>query len=76
MKKIVKKALRCIKQCLSVVLVLTICMFSSIDVYAAQSRTENFDKTYSISGNQADDLISVAEKQIGKKESELGGTRR
>ena len=74
MKKIVKKALRCIKQCLSVVLVLTICMFSSIDVYAAQSRTENFDKTYSISGNQADDLISVAEKQIGKKESELGYT--
>lgn len=73
-KEFVKKVLSCIKRCLSSALVLSICVFSSIDVYAVQSRTENFNKTYSISGNQADDLISVAEKQIGKTESALGYT--
>lgn len=73
-KEFVKKVSSYIKRCLSVVLVLTICMLSSIDVYATQSRTENFDKTYSISGNQADDLVNVAQKQIGKTKSALGYT--
>ena len=65
---------KCSKRCLSIVLLLFMVMFCSTNVYATQSHTENFDKTYSLGSNQAENLVNVAQKQIGKTKANLGYT--
>ena len=63
-----------IRRYLGIIILICGIIFSATCVYATQSRTENFDKTYSLGTNQADNLINVAQKQIGKSKSNLGYT--
>ncbi len=68
MKKSAKKILSCF---LSVVtLTFTIPLIAN----ATQSRDHNFSKSYFLNGNPADDMLSVAQAQIGKTKSDLGYT--
>ena len=60
--------------CLGIILLLFLLTFSSINVYATQSHTENFNKTYSLGTDQAQNLLNVAEKQLGKSKANLGYT--
>ena len=53
-------------------MVMLICF--SVDVCATQSRTGNFDKTYSLGANQAENIVNVALKQLGKSKANLGYT--
>ena len=62
------------KRCLEVIILILGLLFSSTYVYATQSHTENFDKTYSLGVNQAENLVNVAQKQIGKSKANLGYT--
>ena len=66
------------KKVLSIVLVLTvICaslVLSSTPVSATQSRAGNFDSGYSLTGNGGDDIVRIAEAQIGKTGAQLGYT--
>lgn len=41
------------------------------DVYAYQTRTGYFSKNYSLSGNQANDIVAVAKAQLGKTQGNL-----
>ena len=43
-------------------------------VYATQSRSYNFSKNYTLTGNYANDIVSVAKAQLGKTQSQLGYT--
>ena len=63
-----------IRRYLGIIILICGIIFSATCVYATQSRTENFDKTYSLGTNQADNLINVAQKQLGKSKSNLGYT--
>ena len=60
--------------CLRLMLLLFMFTISSVSVYATQSRTENFNKTYSLGSNQAENLVNVALKQVGKRKANLGYT--
>lgn len=60
--------------CLRLMLLLFMFTISSVSVYATQSRTENFNKTYSLGSNQAENLVNVALKQVGKTKANLGYT--
>ena len=55
-------------------LLLFMITISSVSAYATQSRTENFNKTYSLGSNQAENLVNVALKQVGKTKANLGYT--
>ena len=63
-----------LKVLLSVLVILGSLLLFPLNVFATQSRTENFDKSYSLGNNQVDNLVNVAQKQIGKRKSELGYT--
>ena len=60
--------------CLRLMLLLFMFTISSVSAYATQSRTENFNKTYSLGSNQAENLVNVALKQVGKTKANLGYT--
>ena len=59
---------------MSTLVIVSMLMVSATNVYATQSHTENFDKTYSLGENQAENLVNVAQKQIGKTKADLGYT--
>ena len=59
---------------LHVVLLVLLLMVPYQNVYATQSHTENFDKSYSLGSNQAENLVNVAQKQLGKSKANLGYT--
>ena len=63
-----------LKILLSVFVILGSLLLFPLNAFATQSRTENFDKSYSLGNNQVDNLVNVAQKQIGKRKSELGYT--
>lgn len=46
----------------------------SLSVSAYQNRSGSFSKNYSLTGNYATDIVSVAKAQIGKTQSNLGYT--
>ena len=46
----------------------------SIYVSATQDRSYNFNKNYSLSGNYANDIVSVARAQKGRTMASLGYT--
>ena len=56
------------------VLLVLLLMVPYQNVYATQSHTENFDKSYSLGSNQAENLVNVAQKQLGKSKANLGYT--
>ena len=49
-----------------------ISVMPTVDVYATQNRAANFSKSFTITGNGADDIINVARAQLGKTGSALG----
>ncbi|MCQ4114470.1 RICIN domain-containing protein, partial [Ruminococcus sp. zg-921] len=49
-------------------------ILGTVNVGATQSRTYNFNKSYSITGNGAEDVVNVARAQLGKTGSQLGYT--
>ena len=59
---------------LHMVLLVLLLMVPYQNVYATQSHTENFDKSYSLGSNQAENLVNVAQKQLGKSKANLGYT--
>ena len=63
-----------LKVLLSVLVILGSLLLFPLSVFATQSRSDNFDKSYSLGNNQVDNLVNVAQKQIGKRKSELGYT--
>lgn len=44
----------------------------SITASATQDRSSNFNKSYTLTGNNATDIVTVAKKQLGKTGSALG----
>mgnify|MGYP003292155753 CR=1 FL=1 len=63
------------KRILSVLLVLVMLMCSMpVTVFATQSRVDYFSKNYSLSGNAANDMIAIAQAQLGKTVADLGYT--
>ena len=45
-----------------------------LNVFATQSHTENFDKSYSLGNDQIENLVNIAQKQLGKRKADLGYT--
>lgn len=50
------------------------CILEPIQVFASQSKSQNYSRNYSITGNGADDIVAVAQTQMGKTKSQLGYT--
>lgn len=69
MTKHIKKSLSVF---LSAVILIGIFAVMPISASATQSRTENFSKSFSLSGSGSDDIVSVAAAQLGKTGSQLG----
>lgn len=63
-----------IRKCIYAVLVLCLVIIPSVNAYATQSRTENFAKGYSLGSDQAQNLVNVAQQQLGKSKASLGYT--
>lgn len=63
-----------IRKCIYAVLVLCLVIIPSVNAYATQSRTENFVKGYSLGSDQAQNLVNVAQQQLGKSKASLGYT--
>lgn len=57
-----------------VMLFAIVSVMPKIDVEATQDRSYNFNKSYTLTGNGADDIVNVAKAQIGKTGSQLGYT--
>lgn len=57
-----------------IAIIITICLTSNItiDVFAYQNRSGNFNRNYSLTGDGAHDVVSVAAAQLGKTGSNLG----
>lgn len=66
------------KKILSVLMCLTLIFsifaFQSVPVSATQSKSNNFKKNYSLSGNGANDIVAVAKAQLEMSQSQLGYT--
>lgn len=51
--------------------VMTMAMMLTVNVSAAQNRSSNFNKSYKLTGSQAQDVMAVAKAQVGKTKSQL-----
>jgi uncharacterized repeat protein (TIGR02543 family) len=69
MRKIWNKIVIAVISC---TLIFTGVLLEDGTVYATQNRTGNFSTSYSLTGNGADDIVSVARAQVGKTGSQLG----
>lgn len=49
-------------------------VFQATEVWATQSKSENFSKSYSLSGGGADKILAVAQAQIGRTKAQMGYT--
>lgn len=67
-----KKGIKKIKKVGCIMLAIGLIMSSNISVYATQNRVSNYSRSFSLCGNGADDIVSVAMAQIGKTGSQLG----
>lgn len=56
------------------ILLAAILFISPMQVSATQSRSSNFNYSFSLGGSQADNLIAVARAQLGKTKAQLGYT--
>jgi len=56
------------------ILFMIICIFEPTQVLASQSKSQNYSRNYSLNGNGADDIVAVAQAQLGKTKSQLGYT--
>lgn len=53
------------------IMMVTTMMMLTANVYAAQNRSQYYNKSYALTGNYAQDLVSVAKAQIGKTMNQL-----
>lgn len=60
--------------CIGCVLIMLLVLLSPLNVSATQSRTENFNKAFNLSGNQANDICSVALAQYQRTGAMFGYT--
>lgn len=67
-----RKGIKQIKKVICIMLAIGLIMSSNIPVYATQNRMNNYSRSFSLCGNGADDIVSVAMAQIGKTGSQLG----
>ena len=63
------KIFKCI---LSMLIIFSFIIPANMLVYATQNRTSYYSRSFTLSGNGADDIISVARAQIGKTGAQLG----
>ena len=71
--KVMKKILSIIVSATLMFTVLTSSAYIPIQpAYATQTKTANFSKAYTLSGNNADDIVAVAKAQLNKTGSDLG----
>lgn len=54
------------------ILVMLVCIFQPAQVFASQSKSQNYSRNYSLTGNGADDIVAVAQAQMGKTKAQLG----
>ena len=59
---------------IAVVVSCALLFVSVIFAGATQSRTQNFNKNYTLTGNQVNDIVNIAVAQIDKKGSSFGYT--
>ena len=59
---------------MAVVMVLGLCpnLFTKTSVYASESRSGNFSKNYTLTGNGADDMVAIAKAQLGRTKAQMG----
>lgn len=57
------------------ILFMVITILEPMQVLASQSKSQNYSRNYSITGNGADDIVAVAQAQMGKTTSQLGYTQ-
>lgn len=66
------------RKLISLLLVLTVLftslVFASVTVTATQSKTYNFNRNYTLTGNPIDDIVAVANAQNGRTKADLGYT--
>ncbi len=65
---------RTISALLSLVIILSMTMSLGLVAKATQSRYYNFNKSYTLTGNYRNDIVIVANAQIGKNKLDLGYT--
>ena len=69
MKKRIRKVISVL---LSIIIIATLIPVGIVSVGATQNRYYNFNSGYSISGNGANDMVSIAATQLGLTGSQLG----
>lgn len=56
------------------ILFMVITILEPMQVLASQSKSQNYSRNYSITGNGAEDIVAVAQAQMGKTKAQLGYT--
>lgn len=72
MSKTKRICIKTISRILSILLLITCIYVPNESVYATQNKMSNYSNAFTLSGNGADDIVSVATAQIGKTGSQLG----
>lgn len=57
-----------------IVCIVAVLPINTIEVTATQNRSYNFSKNYTLTGNYANDIVNVANAQLGKTKTNLGYT--
>ena len=53
------------------IIIIIALIIPTVRIQASQSRSSYFNKSYTLSGTQADRLVAVAQAQLGKTKSQL-----
>lgn len=61
------------KRIISIFLVAVLCV-NPVKIQATQTQSSNFSKSYSLDGTQQDNIVAVAQAQVGKTKAQLGYT--
>jgi len=59
---------------IKILIIMLIVSCPIVDVKATQSKTGNFNKSYTLTGNGANDMVAIARAQIGRTQSQFGYT--
>ena len=65
---------RLLSLAMAVVMAVGLCpnLFTKTSVYASESRSGNFSKNYTLTGNGADDMVAIAKAQLGRTKAQMG----
>lgn len=67
-----KKRVKIVAKLLCFIMIFTSVCVPQYSIHATQNRMGNYSTSFSLSGNGADDIVSVAKAQIGRTGSQLG----